>query len=210
MRSLLLVAILVLAASLLLPSALAQPSLDDFGSDAASRMETSGQPAVIEDISTAVVRTQAVEEESADFGSEAGVSKTEAAPKPGVVKNSSLSLTEGATVWCWAGDWWVQWHRRSLAGVSVWKYRLTVDDFCWTGTKIVDLNSHRSVSIGVPLWDFCCHLEETKNWNAKWSFRRWTEGKFVWLGPVGVAVRTPEVWFKVRGDGWYDYGAKGD
>jgi hypothetical protein len=181
---------------------------DSFGDDSASRMETSGAPVVMERI--APMRTEAVDEVThAQFGNDAA-SKVETSGKPGVVANAALSAAEGVTVYCWASDWWVQWHRRSLAGVSVWKYRLTVTDFCWNGRKILDVNSHRSVKIGVPLWDFCCHLSETKNWNARWSFRRWTEGKFVWLGPVGVAVRTPEVWFKLRGDGWFDYGAKGD
>ena len=135
---------------------------------------------------------------------------TETSGRPAVVADAAISRTEGQTIYCWAGDWWVQWHRRSTVGLSVWKYRLTVTDFCWTGSRIVLLNSRRSGKTYVPLWDFCCHIGQEKDWNARWSFRRWTEGRFVWAGPVGLAVRTPEVWFKVRGDGWYDYGAKGD
>jgi hypothetical protein len=147
---------------------------------------------------------------AAGVGASVAGAGEETSGRPEVVAEAALSRAEGETVYCWATERWVQWHRRSSAGISVWKYRLTVDDFCWMGTRIVDLNSHRSVSIGVPLSDFCCHLDETKNWNARWSFRRWTEGKFVWLGPVGVGVRAPEVWFKLRGDGYLAYDAKGD
>lgn len=135
---------------------------------------------------------------------------TTTSSKPRVVVNKSLSRANIAVVKCWASPWWVQWHRRSTAGVSLWIYRLTVDRFCWTGTKIAAIHSFRSVKLNAPLWDFCCHLSQTRQWNGSWTFRRWTEGKFVWAGPVGLAVRTPEIWFKVRGDGWHDYGAVGD
>jgi hypothetical protein len=145
-----------------------------------------------------------------------GVSANEASAgiktsaKPAVVVNQALSIANIAVVKCWASPWYVQWHRRSTAGLSLWIYRLTIDRFCWSGTKIEAIHSFRSVKLNAPLWDFCCHLGQTRTWNATWSFKRWTEGKFVWSGPLGLATRTPEVWFKVRGDGWYDYGAVGD
>jgi hypothetical protein len=134
----------------------------------------------------------------------------ETSGRPAVVADAALSLAEGETVYCWASEWWVQWHRRSTVGISVWRYRLTIDDFCWTGTKIVLLNSHRSAKVNVPLWDFAGHIGQERHWNARWSFRRWTEGKFVWVGEPGLATRTPEVWFKVRGDGYLAFDAKGD
>lgn len=133
-----------------------------------------------------------------------------ASPRPAVTVNKALSVSNIAVVKCWASPWWIQWHRRSHAGLSVWRYRLTIDRFCWTGTKIAAIHSFRSVKIDKPLWDFCCHLSQTRRWNGTWSFRRWTEGKFVWAGPIGLAVVTPEIWFTVRGDGWHDAGAVGN
>jgi hypothetical protein len=130
--------------------------------------------------------------------------------KPTAVIDQALSRANIAAIKCWDKPWYIQWHRRSTAGLSLWKYRLTIDRFCWSGTKITAIHSFRSVKLNAPLWDFCCHLSQTRTWNGTWTFRRWTEGKFVWAGPVGLAVRTPEIWFKVRGDGFLDYGAVGD
>ena len=130
----------------------------------------------------------------------------EAEPKPGVeVRGGVLGAR---VIKCWDRDWSVIFVRRSTVGVRVWDYRLTVTDFCWDGTKITDLNSH--ISVGgpfVPLWDFCCTFTDEKRWNARWSFKRRIEGKFVWVGQgVGFTV-TPEVWFKVNGKGGLQFNA---
>ena len=144
------------------------------------------------------------------FGVAQASAQVQTSAKPPVVVNKNLSLANVTTVWCWGSPWYVQWHRRSTAGLSLWKYRLTVTRFCWTGSRVAAISSFRSMKVSAPLWDPCCHLGQTRRWNNRWSFRRWTEAKFVWAGPMGLAVRTPEVWFKVRGDGWYDWGAVGD
>jgi hypothetical protein len=136
-----------------------------------------------------------------------------ASPKPTVKINEAMSVTNVAIVKCWGGErmpWTVRWTRRSLVGILVWRYGLTITEYCWSGKKVLSIKSHRWGKTYVPLWDYTGHIDQERDWNARWSFRRWTEGRFVWTRPIGVAVRTPEVWFKVRGDGYVSYGAVGD
>jgi hypothetical protein len=138
-----------------------------------------------------------------------------AKPTPDVVTTVSRTTSGARTVWCWKDPWWFAAVKRSAVGIKVWKYGMTIDDYCWNGRRIVLLNSHRWTKTNVPFWDFCCHIDQQITWNAccgppAWSYRRFTEGKFVWAGPAGLAQRTPELTFYARGDGFTSRKAKVD
>jgi hypothetical protein len=123
------------------------------------------------------------------------------------VPAASLTQLSGQTIKCWATDYWVQFVRKSSVGIKLWHYRLTIDDFCWNGTKIVLVNSHRSVGGPYwPCWIFDGHIGNEVQKNASWSWKRIIEGKFTWLCPPLIYSKTPEVWVKLRGDGYHASG----
>jgi len=128
-----------------------------------------------------------------------------ASKKPAVQVNQALSRANVAVVKCWATPFTAQRIRRSSVGIVVWRYRLTIDDFCWNGTQIVLVNSHRS-TYQFGLWVFSGHIDNEVQRNAKWSWRRFTEGKFTWIGEPLPFAMTPEVWIYLRGDGYHSWG----
>jgi len=125
--------------------------------------------------------------------------------KPVVEVNKALSVANIAVVKCFKDPWTVQRIRRSTVGIVVWRYRLIIDDFCWNGTQIVLVNSHRS-TYQFGLWVFSGHIDNEVQWNAKWSWKRFTEGKFTWIGEPLPFAMTPEVWIRLRGDGYHEWG----
>lgn len=139
------------------------------------------------------------------FGVGQASAEVKASPKPRVVVNQELSVANIAPVKCWATPFVVQRIRRSTVGIVVWRYRLHIDDFCWSDNKIVLVNSHRS-TYQLGLWVFSGHIDNEVHKNAKWSWRRFTEGKFTWIGEPLPFAMTPEVWIYLRGDGYHDWG----
>jgi hypothetical protein len=133
--------------------------------------------------------------------------KTVTSPRPEVVTTVQRAGEEALVVKCWKDPWWFAAVKRSAVGIKVWKYGMTVDDFCWNGRRIVLIHTRRWTRINVPFWDFCCHISQQITWNPccgtpAWSYRRFTEGKFQWLGAPGPATYTPELTFYARGDGF--------
>jgi hypothetical protein len=94
------------------------------------------------------------------------------------------------------------WRKRtSSVGVLLWKYWQRIY-FCWQSNKITYLFRSR----GGTVYTFCCwdyqgHIGNSTSWNAKWSYRAFTEGKLYWYGPPWPMTKTPEIWMTVYGNG---------
>jgi hypothetical protein len=106
------------------------------------------------------------------------------------------STTFGRCKTVWAGR-----KRTSAAGALVWRYRQEIR-FCWKSKRITYLSRTRwGKTYLACCWEYQGHIGNSTKWNAKWSYRAFTEGKFFWYGPPFPMSKTPEIWMTVYGDG---------
>jgi hypothetical protein len=113
-----------------------------------------------------------------------------------MAEDACASYTLGACKTVWAGR-----KRTSAAGAVVWRYRQEIY-FCHRSNKITYLSRTRWGKTYYPCcWDYQGHIGNSTSWNAKWSYRAFTEGKFYWYGPPFPMSKTPSIWMTVYGDG---------
>jgi hypothetical protein len=98
------------------------------------------------------------------------------------------------------------WRKRvSSVGITVWKYWQRIY-FCWRYPQITYLSRTRGGTVYTPCcWDYQGHIGNSTSWNAKWSYRAFTEGRFYWNGPPWPMTRTPEINMTVYGNGSWTY-----
>jgi hypothetical protein len=99
---------------------------------------------------------------------------------------------------------WAGRRKKSLAGAVVWRYRQTIY-WCWKSNKITYLSRTRWGKTYYFCWDFKGHIGNASSWNARWSYRAFTQGKFKWeCAPFDVSVY-PWVKMTVYGNGTWTY-----
>jgi hypothetical protein len=97
---------------------------------------------------------------------------------------------------------WAGRYRKNALQIVVWRYRQEIF-FCYKpnratgGGRITYLSRTRWGRTYLAVWTFRGHIGNATSWNARWSYRAFSQGHFEYCPGVWLCVASREPWVRM-------------